>query len=199
MELTRIQHVISELAKEDHSDADCLLVTVLTHGLNSHILQAYDKLYEVEELWLPFTADKCLSLAGKPKIFIIQACRGDKFNPGVTLKQEEAMPMQTDTIHETYRIPACADFLIAFSSVEDYKSWRIPKEGTWFIQSFCEELQKHASTKDLLKIFTQTAHRVAVDYESSHPLCPDKHKKKQVPCTYTMLIRDLHLHPKIKN
>jgi len=64
--------IIFSVAEEDHSDADCLLVTVLTHGVNSHVLYAYDCYYDVEELWLPFTADKCLSLAGKPKIFIIQ-------------------------------------------------------------------------------------------------------------------------------
>jgi len=64
--------IILSVAKEDHSDADCLLVTVLTHGAESNLLAAYDFHYDVETLWLPFTADKCLSLAGKPKIFIIQ-------------------------------------------------------------------------------------------------------------------------------
>jgi len=64
--------IIFSVAKEDHSDADCLLVTVLTHGVNSNGLNAYDFSYDVEELWLPFTGNECLSLAGKPKIFIIQ-------------------------------------------------------------------------------------------------------------------------------
>ena len=64
--------IIFSVAEEDHSDADCLLVTVLTHGEMSKFLYAKDSLYNVEDLWLPFTSDKCLSLAGKPKIFIIQ-------------------------------------------------------------------------------------------------------------------------------
>ena len=64
--------IIFSVAEEDHSDADCLLVTVLTHGETSKFLYAQDSLYNVEDLWLPFTGDKCLSLAGKPKIFIIQ-------------------------------------------------------------------------------------------------------------------------------
>jgi caspase-like apoptosis-related cysteine protease len=64
--------IIYSVAAEDHSDADCLLVTVLTHGERSQFLYAQDSLYSVENLWLPLTADKCLSLAGKPKIFIIQ-------------------------------------------------------------------------------------------------------------------------------
>ena len=64
--------IIFSVAEEDHSDADCLLVTVLTHGETSKFLYAQDSLYNVEDLWLPFTGDKCRSLAGKPKIFIIQ-------------------------------------------------------------------------------------------------------------------------------
>jgi len=64
--------IILSVAKEDHSDADCLLVTVLTHGVMSILLSAYDVFYRREDLWLYFTADKCLSLAGKPKIFIFQ-------------------------------------------------------------------------------------------------------------------------------
>jgi caspase-like apoptosis-related cysteine protease len=56
---------------EDHSDADCIMVTVLTHGEGNY-LHAYDVLYSVDKLWSPFTADKCPTLAGKPKIFIIQ-------------------------------------------------------------------------------------------------------------------------------
>jgi hypothetical protein len=64
--------IIFSVAEEDHSNADCLLVTVLTHGETSKFLYAQDSLYNVEDLWLPFTGDKCLSLAGKPKIFIIQ-------------------------------------------------------------------------------------------------------------------------------
>jgi len=68
----RSSFIILSVAAEDHSDADCLLVTVLTHGTTSNLLAAYDFHYDVWKLWLPFTADKCPSLAGKPKIFIIQ-------------------------------------------------------------------------------------------------------------------------------
>jgi caspase-like apoptosis-related cysteine protease len=60
------------VAEEDHSDADCMMVTVLTHGQGTNYIHAVDALYSVDMLWSPFTADKCRTLAGKPKIFIIQ-------------------------------------------------------------------------------------------------------------------------------
>ena len=64
--------IVLSVAEKDHSDVDCLLVTVLTHGVTSGLLVAYDSWYSFELLWLPFTAEKCVSLVGKPKIFIIQ-------------------------------------------------------------------------------------------------------------------------------
>ena len=34
-------------------------------------------------MWQPFTADRCPSLAGKPKLFFIQACQGNRMDKGV--------------------------------------------------------------------------------------------------------------------
>ena len=56
---------------EDHSDRDCLLIAVFSHGIPNRIY-ASDGTYKSESLWDPFTADRCRSLAGKPKIFLIQ-------------------------------------------------------------------------------------------------------------------------------
>ena len=56
----------------DHTDNDCLCVITLTHGLEKGIICANDVMYTSNELWKPFTADKCLTLAGKPKLFFIQ-------------------------------------------------------------------------------------------------------------------------------
>ncbi|GFG33889.1 hypothetical protein Cfor_07137, partial [Coptotermes formosanus] len=193
----QIQNAITGLAEEDHSDADCLLVTVLTHGESSKFLQAYDALYNVEDLWLPFTADKCLSLAGKPKVFIIQACRGKNLDRGVTLRAGQRRCTEIDAINAAYKIPTHADFLIVYSSVEGYPSWRDPDTGTWFIQCLCQELQEHASTKDFLKIVTRTSRRVAIDHESYNDTIPLQHQQKQIPSFNSMLIRDLYFRPKM--
>jgi caspase 7 len=55
----------------NHGDADCLVIIVLTHG-KENALHAKDTHYEPDILWNAFTADKCPSLAGKPKLFFIQ-------------------------------------------------------------------------------------------------------------------------------
>jgi len=44
---------------------------VLTHGEHGK-LYGFDKKYNTEKLWENFSGKKCPSLAGKPKIFLIQ-------------------------------------------------------------------------------------------------------------------------------
>ena len=47
------------------------VLLVLSHG-ELGILYASDHPYKPENLWGHFTADKCPTLAGKPKMFFIQ-------------------------------------------------------------------------------------------------------------------------------
>jgi len=97
----------------DHSQHDCLIVAVLSHG-ELGLLYAHDTAYKADSLWYHFTPDKCPTLAGKPKLFFIQACQGDKLDAGVTLKERT----ETDGLPSaTFRIPTQADFLIAYSTV----------------------------------------------------------------------------------
>jgi len=48
----------------------------------------------------------------------LQACRGERLDPGVTLKQGKERCTETDSIQAAYKIPIQADFLIAYSCVE---------------------------------------------------------------------------------
>ncbi|KAL1459324.1 hypothetical protein WDU94_011318 [Cyamophila willieti] len=191
-----ITEILSNLSQEDHSDADCLVVTVLTHGLGERYLWAHDMPYFVEKLWLPFTADKCRTLAGKPKIFFIQACRGTKLDGGVRLVSRANT--ETDAGVNAYKIPSYADFLIAYSTVEGFYSWRHPENGTWFIQCLCQELADSGSKLDLLSIMTRVSRRVALDMESYNDLLSWQHQQKQVPSINSMLIRDVIFKPKTK-
>ena len=60
------------VSERDYRNCDCLIITVLTHGMQNDLIYAKDHVYNTQGLWSPFTPDKCKSLAGKPKIFIIQ-------------------------------------------------------------------------------------------------------------------------------
>ena len=68
-----IFHILLAVAALDHNNGDCFVLVVLSHGSDGY-LYAKDGLYSRESLWTQFTADKCPSLAGKPKLFFIQVC-----------------------------------------------------------------------------------------------------------------------------
>lgn len=192
----QIKTEIDNLAAEDFTDADCLCVTVLTHGMGSNYLLASDHPYSIDLLWTPFTADRCLTLAGKPKLFFIQACRGERLDSGVTLVSHRQRSETDSSASTAYKIPTHADFLMAYSAVEGFFSWRNPEDGTWFIQCLCEELRNNAAKNDLLKILTTVSRKVALDYQSYNDVIPWQHEQKQVPSIVSMLIRDVHLRPK---
>ncbi|XP_026809139.1 caspase-1-like [Rhopalosiphum maidis] len=192
-----LTHRLNELANDDHSQSDCLAIVVLTHGISSSFIYAKDNPYPVEFLWNSFTPDKCRTLAGKPKMFFVQACRGERLDPGITLRRE--VETEVDSSNASYKIPKHADFLITFSTYDGYYSFRHPENGTWFIQSLCIEMNKHdLSNNDLLGIMTRVSRRVALDHESYNPDHPWLHKQKQIPTIHSMLIRDVFFKPKNK-
>jgi len=180
-----IERILENAALEDHSDADCILVTVLSHG-ELGILYASDQPYKPDRLWSHFTADKCRTLAGKPKIFLIQACQGDQLDHGVDMVRTE-----TDAGTASYKIPAHADFLITYSTIPGFYSWRNTTAGSWFVQAFCHVIQREAHSRDLLSIMTRVCRKVAFDFQSNVPGDYVMHEKKQIPCVTSMLTRDL--------
>ncbi|XP_024872789.1 caspase-1-like, partial [Temnothorax curvispinosus] len=100
-------------ALTDHSESDCIIIIVLSHG-NFGELFAFDTTYEASTVWKFFTADNCPTMAGKPKVFLISACGGNGVDPGVDTEITEQIEM--DTSRRKFRIPIMADFLITFSS-----------------------------------------------------------------------------------
>ena len=75
---------LTEVSKLDHRNYDCLMVAILTHGEKDELYGTDDKSIPVEDLTKLFYGDQCPSLVGKPKIFILQACRGASKDTGVT-------------------------------------------------------------------------------------------------------------------
>ncbi|XP_019866443.2 caspase-1 [Aethina tumida] len=176
---------IEQLSKMDHSKRDCVVVCVLSHG-EMGVIYARDSYYKPESLWSNFTGDKCPTLAGKPKIFFIQACQGDKLDGGVHMIRST----ETDgDYHQSYKLPLQADFLMMFSTVKGYFSWRNTTHGSWFIQALCNELKARADKEDLLRILTFVSQKVAVDFESNTPDHRAMHQQKQIPCIISMLTR----------
>ena len=72
--------------EENHKDSNCLMVTIICHGNDKgHLLDKDNKLAWHMELFVGDLSD-VETLVGKPKIMIIQSCRGSKHTLNVTVK-----------------------------------------------------------------------------------------------------------------
>lgn len=103
--------------KEDFTDADCIAIFVLTHG-KWNKLSTKNYYYTPDLLWNTFTAEKCPSLGGKPKMFFINACRGDLKDYGVEYVDSLTTDGPNSNPETKYKLPIHTDMLIAFSTVE---------------------------------------------------------------------------------
>ncbi|XP_057336115.1 caspase-1-like [Microplitis mediator] len=182
---------LETVANTDHTQHDCLLVAVLSHG-ELGVLYAHDTAYKAETIWSYFTSDKCPTLSGKPKLFFIQACQGDKLDGGVAVKERTETDGQPTA---TFRIPTHADFLIAYSTIPGFYSWRNTTRGSWFMQALCIELRENGTRYDILTLLTFVSQRVALDFESNTPDNMTMHQQKQIPCITSMLTRLLKFTP----
>lgn len=196
----------------DHSDKDCLIVVLLTHGklkefndsnscdtVLNHDLMSYvyasDKIYPLHFVWNCFTNEKCPSLANKPRIFLVQACQGEARE-----KAYKLIPCSFGRLRQpTLKIPLVLrtadlsllpkqDFLVAYSSLPGFGSFRHPKNGSWFIQSFCDEMNKREPNDDLLATLTRVVQNVAYDYETVS-INPRLNEKKQTVCIFSRLTK----------
>ncbi|XP_055639227.1 caspase-like [Toxorhynchites rutilus septentrionalis] len=178
--LKEILHITEKISSMDHTNSDCLLVAILTHGDEGEIIYAHDCPYQISSVWTQFTGDRCPSLISKPKIFIIQACRGNELDSGVKIEKDGVA---------RYSIPTHADFLFAFATIPGFMSFRNTKNGSWFVRELCNELNENGQRYDLLTLLTFVVQKVAYDYESVAPNTPEYHLKKQTPCIVSMLTR----------
>lgn len=77
---TFMRQELFKAARADHSAADCFVCVILSHG-DEGTVYAVDKALELDALIQPFKQNR--TLAGKPKLFFVQACRGSSFMEGI--------------------------------------------------------------------------------------------------------------------
>ncbi|XP_047189756.1 caspase-6 isoform X2 [Scophthalmus maximus] len=190
--------IIRDAAGADHSDADCFLLVFLSHGENDHVY-TYDGKISVQDITSMFKGDKCRSLVGKPKIFVLQACRGDKHDDPVTPCDAVDSGLKTNEVvvdaSAVYTLPAGADFIMCHSVAEGYFSHRHTYDGSWYIQDLCELLQKYGDSLEFTELLTLVNRKVSMRSVMKHR-DHDSIGKKQVPCFASMLTKKLYFRPK---
>ena len=129
------------------------MVCILSHGEKGLVFGTDAKDVSLQELTRPFKSGQAPTLAGKPKLFFIQACQGSGYQRGSMPcpprpREEEGdrqIRLEEDAgrvIGET--VPWDADFLLGMATVPEYKSFRNTSTGSIYIQELCRQLYKSA-------------------------------------------------------
>lgn len=122
--------------KDAPKHGDAFICCILSHGQNDVVLGTDKKSLPIKQITTTFKATDQSALTGKPKLFLIQACRGGQKHPGVLLNGLQADAAQIQFIPEE------ADLLVACATVEDHVSYRHKIDGSWFVQSLCQQLKE---------------------------------------------------------
>lgn len=159
-----ICETLKDYQRKDHNGKDCFVCCILSHGDKGIIYGCDGQEAPIYELTSYFTGLKCPSLAGKPKIFFIQACQGDNYQKGIAVEtdsEEKEAYLEMDS-NQKRNIPDEADFLLGMATVNNCVSYRNPTEGTWYIQSLCQSLRERCPRgDDILTILTEVNFEVS--------------------------------------
>lgn len=126
---------------------------MLTHGDRGCVFGTDEQQVYLRELTQPFTSREAPTLAGKPKLFFIQACQGGVFQGGSTPGPSESMLREWEKgslLQEDAgrvnggTVPSDADFLVGMATVPDCKSFRSTSTGSIYIQELCKQLLRSA-------------------------------------------------------
>lgn len=126
---------------------------MLSHGQNGTVYGSDGKEVFIRELTEPFTSNQAPTLAGKPKLFFIQACQGNEYQRGSKPSSSREEEGEGDTQNRLEAdagpfhgetVPSDADFLLGMATVPRCKSFRNTSTGSIYIQELCRQLKQSA-------------------------------------------------------
>ncbi|XP_068128448.1 caspase-7-like [Hyperolius riggenbachi] len=163
---------------------DCFLSILSSHGEEGVIYDFYGKRIYLRDLYDLLSPENCPELAGIPKLFFIQACRGAELDEGAILETDGG-PQHISAFSHIDFLPR--DTVVVFASSEGYAAFHNPL-GSVFLQTLCEMLSGNEKDLELTQLLTRLNHWVAFKFESRGQYGG----YKEMPCYITNLTRDLY-------
>ncbi|CAI9722937.1 caspasecaspase-3-like [Octopus vulgaris] len=190
LSVKEMTQIFTDISRMDLAKYNCFVCVILTHGEDDNQIYGTDGKVNLDTLVEMLLPNRCPGLIGKPKLFFIQACRVKKMDSGKDVVDAARETHEKVTSH---KLPVWADFLLAYSTVSGFYSWRNSTTGTWFIQSLAHILERHGDRLELQHLMLSVNRKVAYEYESD-TWEPEINEKKQVPSIVSMLTKQLYFY-----
>ena len=150
LECEEMKHKLTKLAKGRISkDHDSFICCILSHGDTSGVEGVDGEHIPVGDLASLVNGKKYSKLLGKPKIFFIQACRGENIPEPLEVDNTKDEDIVTVDGTKYKSLPPEADFFFSFSTCQDNVVSHSKEKSSPYIQEFSAVLDKYASTLSL--------------------------------------------------
>ncbi|XP_045433471.1 caspase-1-like isoform X2 [Pipistrellus kuhlii] len=156
--------LVTFASHKDHSTSDSTFLVFMSHGLLDRLcgtghsdehpdVLPYDTIFRI------FNNRNCPSLKDKPKVIIVQACRGENRgetwvsdSPAAVMdsSSQSAESLEDDAV---YKAHVEKDFIAFCSSTPHNMSWRDPSTGSRFISQLIRCFQQYSCCLHLEEVF----------------------------------------------
>lgn len=199
----------------EHRTADSCVLCLLSHGVEGAVYGTDGQLLPLDWVFETFDNAHCPLLQNKPKMFFIQACRGEDMDCGVEQTdgptrtcspsceqldagregQGDANLRQRDELgRPRIKLPQRSDMICGFASLKGTAAMRNTKRGSWFIQDLNTVLRLRAKDTHLADMLVQVNSRIK-DREGHAPGTAH-HRCKEMSEFTSSLCKDLYFFPK---
>ena len=168
--------VIEEIKKTQNSS--CFVCCIMTHGAMGEIYGSDSKSINIKDIIDLFKESKCPALAGKPKLFFIQACRERECLTDQTLSESASSSQSQcdDFDGSSFRHnadPKEAHFLLGYSTTSGCASMRDIRCGSWYINALVEIFGQFYTSESVADMMMRVNGKVFEGYSlQGYKQCP---------------------------
>ncbi|XP_073781381.1 caspase a isoform X1 [Danio rerio] len=149
--------------REEHKYSDSAFVVIMSHGKRDAIMGVHyhrtnnpSDSFPVDNVYRRLNSENCPALRDKPKVILIQACRGGEHGRVWASDGEPDEPIEIeddDFVHKE------KDFISLMSCTPDTKSYRHVQNGTFYVQTLVDVFIKCAHEDHIEELFRKVLRR----------------------------------------
>uniref|UniRef100_UPI00398F4D5D caspase-14-like n=1 Tax=Pristiophorus japonicus TaxID=55135 RepID=UPI00398F4D5D len=145
---------LEEFRDEMSAKVSCSFVFIMAHGELGKIFGINDRRgVKLEKIISLFDNANCRALQRKPKVFVIQACRGEESDPGVEyFVDSHQANCQTS---EPKKLPTLSDTFIVYPAQPGYVAYRKGVRGSLMVTHMMKVLKHFGTTLHLSDLFVK--------------------------------------------
>lgn len=176
----KMRNILRLTATSCKSQHDAAIIILLSHGTETGVYGTDAIEVDMNQTVSYFDNKHCKQLIGKPKVFIVQACRGRIIDYGVGetqtfFSQPESQSVSVfgsqDSVFNSSRVarwnvldkhnqPTRTDMMLCFSCLSGHISNRNEEAGSWLGIALASHLQNYAHEKHLMDILNMVSRDV---------------------------------------